>query len=233
MRKKYYRADYSAEEKVIGVYPQCHKFVTKLTESREKKMDELYFLERDEDGKLPEETHRFDLYKLSGKKTNILSQINFSQPLMDQKALDLFLKFNLGEYQVIPSDILYRKNIVEYHFLFYFSRVTKFINFPKSEFEPNIPFIKKEDYPDYPTVINNVAEFYYIQDDIREKYTFGRLEPKKIVFTNEFPINLDLFRIPAIDYGMFFVSEDLKNAIEAESLTGLEFEENPIIEIEE
>ena len=229
MRKKYYRADYSAEEKVIGVYPQCHKFVTKLTESREKKMDELYFLERDEDGKLPEETHRFDLYRLSGKKTNILSQINFFQPLMDQKALDLFLKFNLGEYQVIPSNILYRKNFVEYYFLFYFSRVTKFINFPKSEFKIIIPGVKNEDYP----TVNSLDEFNEIQHRIKKKYTIAWLEPKKIVFTNKFPINLDLFRIPAIDYGMFFVSEDLKNAIEAESLTGLEFEENPIIEIEE
>lgn len=228
----YYTVTNSADEKIIGaVYPQCHSFVKGITEEDEERFynfDE-YFNKKE---CLPPFELKLDGYKFyyRCKLTNFVSHVSSELLLMDKTALDLMLQFNLGQHIVIPATVYKSNNPLELFFLYIANPIMKYIDFPKCIFE-----ITKWDTP-IKAKITDLRNYQALCDFEHKMWKtdkdFAYTTPCFISLSPDFPMQLDIFRIPRLDGGSYFMSDRLKNAIEEAELTGLNFSEEIKIAIE-
>ena len=220
--KKYFVVEDSAEARVVGDYPQCHSFVKEFTKKENELFNQIYDDLYGKDHKIPDSSiRRLDGYKLSGraKLTDCLSHVKSFVPFVNEKALNVFTRFNLGEYRIIPGMVLCKKKMLEYYFIYQHTYTKGRIVWPKCEF---VYWRNKEQL----TFSFQTAQEYYDSD------YYLSLSPKKIVLDKNFPKDFDMFWVSGLGF-KYFVSEELKTALEADNITGIEFNESTEIVIEE
>ena len=213
--KKYYLFN----DDIIGdVFPQCHSFKNGLTEEE---IEEYYSFQ--DYYYAPDETFPPTMpvlrgYKLAGrtKLTDFVSHAVSSLLLVSPKALSILEKFNLGAYKTIPTEIVKRGVPYEYYFLYIVSGLYKYLKFEEFEF-PDVT-------AKTPQIIqfNSISEF----QDWRAAtlpISFRFPSPTKIVLKSGCPTDLDVFRIPAMNRGIYYFSERLKTELEKNNLTGFYF----------
>ncbi len=132
--------------------------------------------------------------------------------LFNQKAKDIFQVFKLPKHNFFEA-LLYDKdsNYLEtYQLLYHYSEEIEVINFKESIFKSgfeefgNVKYYQFNNYEDYLLKKDSIDGYFFRIDKIKLKDTFD--------------FDLDFFHIPLAGY---FVSEDLKNAIEKNLITGI------------
>lgn len=145
--------------------------------------------------------------------------------VIQNRFLNLLKEYELGPYQSWTLNIEHNDSIVKDYSLFYLVNMIEdsLIDFSKSELligklgdwkDPSIrKKIKVDDYQHY----------YNLLEVLKESKDNSEIRYDKLVFDLS-KTKLDMFRLGNNSLLLgYFVSERLKNAIEAESFTGLEF----------
>ncbi|UUC46483.1 hypothetical protein [Flavobacterium cerinum] len=169
---------------------------------------------------------RLDLDK-GAKITDVLNvgTINLDGFPIRNKFCDILNDFNLFKIQFV--DIIDR-DLNDYKFMFFNSDLTYNIDYQKSDFIlvedilGDITELDEKIAPNRDAVLKAYDEF--CSEDI-----FNRLVPQNgYQFLSDFNIEeYDVFRIGHFDLS-FYVSEKVKNALESNNITGVEFIEQPL-----
>lgn len=126
--------------------------------------------------------------------------------LLSERALALMKKFNLGIYTVFEAFVYYKEERLNYYFFCCPSLSFRFIDFSKTIFFEGSVLLGKKLFQ-----VSSGREF----ERNKEEILFG---VEKLAFTSDF--DLDYFST-IVSIPRIFISKGLKDAIEAESLTGL------------
>ena len=155
------------------------------------------------------------------KLTDIISTAYFNQflgKLLNQRALDVFLSHKIPMHKVYPVTVIYKGQNYAYYWLHIVSNEYALINFSKSKFIKTSPIGRKtgdisiKSHSDYIEEQNKGYQGYSIN--------FEQL------FLDKHAIKHDLFSIKD-GLSEIFVSNRLKEALEANGVTGLAFRELP------
>lgn len=146
--------------------------------------------------------------------------------VLDDSLLSFLKKFNLGSYQDWKINTWQNKELIKKYNLFLLNdtKQDQYINFSESEFLIG----KLGDWRDRtirkPVDIKSYTDYVYLKNDLRKTKDKKRLRNNKVVLdlsnTTE-----DMFRLVNAPLGGYFVSEKLKNAIEKNGFTGMDFKE--------
>ena len=146
--------------------------------------------------------------------------------VLDDSLLSFFKKFNLGSYQDLKINTWQNKELIKKYNLFLLNdtKQEEYIDFSKSEFLIG----KLGDWRDRtirkPVDIKSYTDYVYLKNDLRKTKDKKRLRYNKVVLdlsnTTE-----DMFRLVNAPLGGYFVSERLKNAIEKNGFTGMDFKD--------
>lgn len=161
------------------------------------------------------------------KITDVLNEgtLNIDGFPIKNKFCDILKKFNLLDIQFV--DII-DKNLSDYKFMFFNSDLTYKLDFKKSNFilvEDMLGDIDKLDV----IVPNNREGIVKTYKEYCVRSIFNRLVPENgYCFLPNFNIEeLDVFRIGHFDKS-FYISERVKNALESNNITGVEFVESTL-----
>jgi hypothetical protein len=214
---KYYKLTASRNRKIVGVKPQSQDgFFGDVQQSFipwEGKIDFDFIL--------PEPNLEKKAKQVSFLDVAFIHPYRFL--VLDDNLLSLFKNFNIGKYQSWKINTWYnKKEIIKKYNLFLLNdtKQAKYIDFKKSEFyskklgDWNNSSIQK------PVFVENYNEYTSKKESLRKD--------KLMLLNNKVTIDLskateDMFRIANAPIEGYFVSEKLKNAIEENSFTGMEF----------
>lgn len=144
--------------------------------------------------------------------------------VIDDNLSSLFKNFNLGNYQEWKINTWQNKQLINKYNLFLLNdtKQSEYINYSKSEFyskklgDWNNSSIQK------PVFVKNYDEYVFEKEKLRKDKL---MLLHKNVTLDLSKTNEDMFRIINAPPGGYFVSEKLKNAIEENGFTGMEFTE--------
>ena len=195
---KYFIVEDSLDEKVVGKdFPQAYKFIKGYNPDAPNMLFSIYKYRESFPDYIPD----LDGIMLSGsaKLTNIVS--NGFSPfffIIDERVKQLLEQYKLCPHRFYPLGLYKRKVKYNYFLLYIVSNYIDYVDCAKTSFiEYNIASGKKKGYTQ--TIWGN-----------------------RIVMNDQFDSELDFFTITRID-GRQYISERLKNAIEANGLTGWVF----------
>jgi hypothetical protein len=167
--------------------------------------------------------------KYHAKATDWISgaAIGFSQLLISERLFSLLSRFNCPDWVVVEATLNHKDKILPYKYIHLSHSYPSFIDLGKSRFkivdselEPNsIEQIIKS-----PHEIEEIRQrlhaenMKYSAQNIMNKCSYLRFAE---VYLDDKSIDKDLFSIPLLTG--FLVSERLKEAIEAEGITGVQF----------
>lgn len=220
MKKRYYLCDYSVEVDEIGWFPQCHQFVDGISESQRQKFYRVDKAASQTKTKLAKDIRHLNGLKIFGwaKRTDILSCIVPAIPCLDEKTMNVFKNFDLGNHYFIPTKFDRRGKIFNYWFLYVANPVLQFLNYPECKFLERGLLSGPAPFPVEP--IGSYAEFLEYLKHLRQCSRV--IEPLKIVMNSDFPDSLDMFTIYDLFLSQFFLSERLCDALKANRISGLE-----------
>lgn len=215
---KYYKVDFSSNEKEVGKIPQSHNIVT-IGDIQQDFIPWQGAI--DFDFNLPE--------PILDKKAKQTSFINVTAIpsfflVIDDILLDLLKGFNLGNYQVWKIKTWQNNQIIEKYNLFLINdtKQAEYIDYKKSSFYSkkigdwdNSSILK-------PVFVNNYDE-YVSEKELLRKDKLILLHSKVTLDLSR--TTVDMFRIVNAPTSGYFISEKLKNIIEKNGLTGMEFTE--------
>lgn len=211
---KYFKIKYSLNNKIIGdTYPQCQNAIHKIT------IDDENHIWNQEDGFLKETVSIPDI-KLSklAKQTDLLSDtILGGRLLISNKLKNLIEKYsNVLELQFLNVNLIVKNQYTKYWILNPLIYKNEFIDFENSSIWIEGLGNSKINKID----INNYNEYNNLKNSL--------LYPERIsihYYKLIDKLNQNFFQLANVKDGNFnIVSEKLKNEIENENCTGIEFE---------
>lgn len=215
---KYYKVDFSGNEKEVGKVPQSHNIVT----VGDIQQDFIPWQGAiDFDFNLPE--------PILDKKAKQTSFINVTAIpsfflVIDDNFLDLLKGFNLGNYQVWKIKTWQNYQLIEKYNLFLINdtKQAEYIDYKKSSFYSKKIGDWDNSSIQKPVLVENYDE-YVSEKELLRKDKLMLLHSK--VTLNLSKATEDMFRIINAPPGGYFVSEKLKKAIEENGFSGMEFTE--------
>ncbi len=217
---KYFKLTNSSNIEKIGVYPQCEniKDVGDVQKDFIPCQGVINF-----DFKLPEPN-----LEKKAKQTSLINVVAVPTLFLviEDDLLSLFKDFDIGNYQSWKIRSWQNSKLIEKYNLFIINdtKQDEYINFSKSEFLIG----KIGDWRDLsvrePVTVTNYDEYDYLKNSLRKTKDKKRLRYNKIVLDLS-SISKDMFRLLNSPLGGYFISERLKNAIEENNFSGMEFTE--------
>jgi len=214
---KYYILSFTTNYKEVGKFPQSIEClmgdVQKDFIPWERKIDF--------DFKLPE-----PILEKKSKQTSYINVVAIPSffLVIDDDLLNFLRDFKIGNYQNWKINTWQDKQIIEKYNLFLLNdtKQVEYIDFKKSEFySKNIDDwdnsgVQKTNY------VENYNEYISLVEMLRKD--------KLMIYRSKITLNLrnakeDLFRVVGVHPEGYFVSEKLKNSIENNGFTGMEFKE--------
>lgn len=139
--------------------------------------------------------------------------------VINSKFYNILLQFVLDEYQVFPAMVHYRKKDYPYHFIHFVGDGNRFVDFNKSSFELH----GLETGTGVEPIHVDSYEAYVQKDNIAiNSIPKTRIVARDLFFIEE--PGIDFFRLYRLRFE-YFVSERLKNELEAQQVTGIMFSE--------
>lgn len=131
--------------------------------------------------------------------------------MISKRLYDLVKTFNIDEYQYFPAPVHTPKSIVDYHLIYFpWPRGDDFIDWEKSTFRRVTP--------------NGEGEIEQFNNTKERQLAKNKHELQTVqLVLNVEKITMDAFRFMGFETG-FYVSERLKNAMEAAGMTGIVYE---------
>ncbi|MEE9379018.1 MAG: hypothetical protein V3V33_13380 [Candidatus Lokiarchaeia archaeon] len=144
--------------------------------------------------------------------------------VLDDSLLSLFKDFNIGNYQNWKINVWQNKLLIEKYNLFLINdtKQGEYIDFSKSEFYSKKLGDWNNSSVQKPIFVKDYDEYVSEKEELRKDKLM--LLHKKVTL-NLSKTNEDMFRIINAPPGGYFVSEKLKNAIEENGYTGIEFKD--------
>jgi hypothetical protein len=177
--------------------------------------------------KFPDFTPDLSGFKLvrGAKLTDFLSGGQISNSLtISQKVKFVFEKFNLCPHRFYSMTIDYKKEPLNYFMFHYLSNFSGYVDYEKSTFMENYGILN-QNIGDC-VEVNSLDDLFVKRKKIKQKYgdnVHSSVIGTNIIMNKEFgKMQLDFFTILIADVGTY-VSNRLKNAIEENGLTGVEF----------
>ncbi|WGH75602.1 hypothetical protein P8625_00120 [Tenacibaculum tangerinum] len=211
---KYFKLTFSNTIKELGKFPQSEECIL-----GDIQQDFIPLEGRiDFDFTLPE-----PILEKKAKKTSYVKVVAISDFLVIDDDFLAFLKsFNIGNYQDWKIKTWQNKQLITNYNLFLINDTKQgsYIDFSNSEFYSK----KLGDWDNssiqQPVLVNNYDEYVFKQKELRKDQLM--LLHRKVTL-NLSKATEDMFRIVNASPGGYFVSEKLKNAIEENGFTGMEF----------
>lgn len=154
--------------------------------------------------------------ELRAKFTDILSDASISASglLINEKAKNIFEKFNLIDHKYFPVTIQGTDD--NYYWMQIVSPIQnmKWIDFPNSEF-----YVTDAGFREDNISLNSFDD--YLNKKKKQGVIWG-VGIDKILFNKNFNQNLDLYTLPKLDINIY-ISNNLKKALEDAEITGIEF----------
>lgn len=216
---KYFKFDYSLNEQIVGAdYPQVHKFIKGYNPDGIESLYSLYKYKTS----FPDYTPNLDGLMLAGyaKLTDFVSN-GFSARffILSAKAKLLFEQYNLCNHQFYSLGLYKQQKKYEYYLLNIISDYSNAVDYEKSSF---VIYQIGNSRSCQEVNIESKDVFLLIDSKIKkEKGISWGVWSEKITLKNSLN-DLDFFEIGKFDSNTY-ISERLKNAIEAAGLTGWEF----------
>lgn len=220
LMKKYYTINESLNPQIIGKdFPQVHNFIKTYNPDAEYALLSLY----DYFDEFPDYIPNLDGFKLTGsaKLTDFVSSA-FCPNLfiVSERAKHLLETYNLGSHRFYSLG-LYKRNVKHNYYMLHIiinPDYTENVNYSQSVFKECSEYSIDENWGYHS--ISSRADFFAKREEL--KMVGKNLWSEKMVMEPSFDDSLDLFMIVYFNNDNF-ISERLKNAIEAEGLTGWEF----------
>ncbi|CAL2082648.1 conserved protein of unknown function [Tenacibaculum sp. 190524A02b] len=175
----------------------------------------------DFDFKLPEPK-----LEKKAKQTSFLNVIITSGKFLviDDDFLNFLKDFNIGEYQSWKIKIYQEKELIEKYNLFFLNDIKQsdYIDYTKSKFYKG-KFFDYENKGEIVEIIN-YQDFLEKREAVKNEKNKLHLLDEKIVFDLR-RVKEDMFKIMNSPRSGYYISERLKEAIEAKGLTGMSFTE--------
>ena len=131
--------------------------------------------------------------------------------MISTRLYDLIQTFSIDEYQYFPAPVHTLNGVVDYHLIYFlWPRGDDFINWERSVFRRTLPSGNNQSEQ-----FANTKERQFAKDE-------HELQIVDLVLNTE-KITVDIFHFKGFETG-FYVSERLKNAMEADGMTGIEYE---------
>lgn len=216
---KYYKLTFSSNLKEVGRIPQSENCnVGDIQKDFIPWQGKINF-----DFKLPEPN-----LKKKSKQTSYINVVAIPSffLVVDDSLLNLFKKFNIGNYQSWKIKSWQDNNLIEKYNLFILNdtQQDKYIDYSKSDFSIG----KLGDWRDLSMrkaiIVKNYKEYEYLKNDLRATKEKKRLRHNNILLDLS-NASEDIFRIVNVPFNGYFISERLKNVIEEKGFTGMEFKE--------
>ncbi|KAF9659324.1 hypothetical protein HBA12_03495 [Tenacibaculum mesophilum] len=211
---RYYKLTFSNSIKEIGAFPQSEDCILGDIQQDFIPLEGII----DIDFKLPE-----PILEKKAKRTSYIKVVAISDFLVINDDLLGFLKkFNIGNHQDWKIKVWQNKQLLPNYNLFFINDVKQdtYIDFSNSEF-----YSKKLGDWDNSSVqqsvlVNDYHEYLFEKEKLRKD--------KLLLLHHKVTLNLsktneDMFRFVNVSPNGYFVSEKLKNAIEENGFTGIEF----------
>ncbi len=213
----YYEAGLTVDKKIIGKYPQIPGLIDGYNKTMPNSMTKIKWNEFPDF--IPD--LRYEVQRGS-KVTDVIDLANTDSSgfLINEKLLDIFLKFNLVRFHYYPAQVFHLQKCYKY-FLLHLLPLEDFlgIDFDKSIFfEQNVIYRSK---------INEVKfhdEVSFLEVFSNFKNKDHCIQAEKIILTNDFRNkNIDIFYFK---FGLTRVlfSERLVDEIKKNKITGFEFQ---------
>ena len=155
------------------------------------------------------------------KRANLVNTVALSSNsglILDAQFFKILLEFSLDEYQVFPATVSYRKKDHPYHFLHFVADGNRFVDFMKCQlFLVGI----QNDTGETSVSVSSYETYLKLDQQVKQATPPIRVWAGKLVFL-ENP-DVDFFRLYRLRFE-YFVSERLKNALEAANIKGIKFE---------
>lgn len=216
----YYVVKDSLDEKIVGKdFPQAYKFIKGYNPDAPNALFSLYTFRESFPNYIPE----LDGIMLAGsaKLTDFVSN-SFSSDLfiISEGVKEVLEKFHLCPHQFYPLGLYKRKVKYDYYLLYIVSNYIDYVDFPKTTFiEYNL--VSGKMFGDIS--VNSKDELFRKREEIEEREGISQtVWGNRIEMNDLFDKELDFFSITTID-GELYISERLKNVIEAEGLAGWDF----------
>jgi hypothetical protein len=211
----------STDSKEIGKYPQIERLNNDIPNFNQISLDLLNLTEK--------LNYEPKLSYTASYKAKLTDLISVSQVLLiSDKLLEILLTSNIENFQYFPVEIIHRKKTHKYNLYFIYGQDYSLVDYQNMKFwgvssltysdfyrEPHEREggKKKEIKVESPFQIINWLKLY-------SDYSGREYEALKLNYAN---IHTDMIRLPSLLDGSYFVSEELKNKIEAAKCTGLDF----------
>tara|TARA_R110001583_G_scaffold60219_10_gene179040 strand:- start:938 stop:1618 length:681 start_codon:yes stop_codon:yes gene_type:complete len=214
---KYYKLTHSIDRKIIGVFPQSEEcFVGDIQKDFIPWEGPIDF-----DFKLPE-----PILEKKSKQTSYVRVVAISVRFLvvDNEFLNFLKNYNIGNYQKWKIKTWQNEELIKKYNLFILNdtKQSEYIDFEKSDFLIGKLGDWKDRSTRRPISIKNYDEYIYKKEKLG-KESLMLLHDK--VTLDLKGVNVDMFRIVNAPLGGYYVSERLKNAIEENGFTGMEFKE--------
>lgn len=156
------------------------------------------------------------------KVTDVMSAgtISATGLLVNKKVREIFNQHNLMSHKYYPVEIEAKGDILHYDFFQPFDEMNynNYIDFEKTLFKW---FSFTEEIENTPVKLKSYKEY------LDKRHTQGvcnTIAIENLVLTNKFSKDLDVFTFsPIMGVDDFFISERLKNALEANNVSGIEY----------
>lgn len=217
---KYFTVKDSLDELVVGKdFPQAYKLMKGYNPDAPQALFSLYEFK----DSFPDYVPALDGIMLAGsaKLTDFVSS-PFSADLfiISERVKQIFEQYNLCPHRFYPLGLYKRKVKYDYYLFHIVSNCIDCVDFRKTSFMEYDLFSKKK-FAD--AFVNSKADLYQQKSIIKKEKGISRtIWGERIVMNEHFDKELDFFSIGIIDGGTY-ISERLKNAIEANGLTGWDF----------
>ena len=145
---------------------------------------------------------------------------SYNNFLLSPKFKNLLNRYHLMGHQFIKSIVYGRKNTTYNYYFFHTSdmHLPELVDYQKSTFY-STEWLNNNTRK--PITLQNFEEYKYLMSLDKEAKMGYHLE--QIALSESFDPELDLFNLFPLDFDCY-ISERLKNAIEEENITGVEFE---------
>lgn len=213
---KYYKLTFSSNINEVGTVPQSEECIMgDIQQDFIPLQGEIDF-----DFKLPE-----PILEKKAKQTSHIKVVAISRFLViDDNLLNLLKSFSIGNHQSWRIKTWQDKQLIEKYNLFFINdtKQDKYIDYYKSKFYSKKLGDWNNSSVQKPVFVKNSDE-YVSKKELLRKDKLMLLHSKITLDLSK--TDLDMFRIVNASPGGYFVSEKLKNAIEENGFTGIEFTE--------
>lgn len=208
----YYKITNSTDLREIGISGQVQTIVPEFSTTEQyESINKLPLKDRVDFSFVP------PAFKLEAKarKTDWLNNVfvNSRMITISPNFFNLMKGFSLPNHQVFPASVFYKGVEFNYYLVYFYPPVEEeFVDFERSDFiRAHFGFFKEK------LEINSLEDYKIAKDQIQLPYgiSFSKMVLKQDV------INCDIFRFALLGLGIY-ISENLKTAIEAAGLTGMQ-----------